>query len=168
MRNYIDSTLRIVLVGLMGSLVLTVIWQVVSRYVLQSPSIVTDELARFLLIWVSLLGAAYYSGRNEHIAIDILPRRLSPVNQYRLQLFTAMLIALFVALVFVVGGGYLVWITYTYTQITPALQIPMAWVYSVGPLSGLFIICYKVSDIYRLLSDGPATDINSPATSQSA
>lgn len=168
MRNFIDSTLRIVLVGLMGTLVLTVIWQVISRYILQSPSIFTDELARFLLIWVSLLGAAYYSGQNEHIAIDILPRRASAVNQYRLKLFTALLIALFVAFVFVIGGGYLVWITHTYTQITPALQIPMAWVYSVGPISGLIIFFYKVGDLYNILSEGRHPDTNPSATSQSA
>ena len=39
-------------------LVICVTWQVFSRYVLQIPSTVTDEIARFSMIWVGLLGAA--------------------------------------------------------------------------------------------------------------
>jgi TRAP-type C4-dicarboxylate transport system permease small subunit len=142
----------------MGALVLNVVWQVFSRYVLQSPSIFTDELARFLLIWVSLLGAAYYSGQNMHIAIDLFPRWLSEQNRNLHHIITSGLIILFVLTVFVIGGSYLVFTTYTYTQITPALQIPIAVVYMVGPLSGLLIIYYKLSDIRKcLLSDSAET-----------
>lgn len=151
MRKVIDKGLRMVLVGLMGALVLNVVWQVFSRYVLQSPSIFTDELARFILIWVSLLGAAYYSGQNMHIAIDIFPRKLSDKNRRLHRIFTSVLITLFVMAVFVIGGSYLVFTTYTYTQITPALQIPIAIVYAVGPLSGLLIIYYKLSDIRNIM-----------------
>lgn len=155
MRNTIDKSLRTVVAGLMGALVVNVVWQVFSRYVLQSPSIFTDELARFLLIWVSMLGAAYYSGQNMHIAIDLFPRSLSPLNRNRLHIFISSLIILFVFFVFVIGGGYLVYTTYSYLQITPALQVPMAAVYTVGPISGLLIIYYKFSDIWQLVSSAP-------------
>lgn len=157
MRNVIDKSLRLALVGLMGALVLNVVWQVFSRYVLQSPSLFTDELARFLLIWVSFLGAAYYSGQNMHIAIDIFPRKLSSKNKKRHQIFSALIIGLFVFFVFVVGGGYLVYTTYTYTQITPALQVPIAFIYSIGPLSGLLIIYYKLSDVRSILLSETST-----------
>jgi hypothetical protein len=53
-------------------LVLDVLWQVVSRYLLSSPSSFTDELAGFLLIWVGFIGAAYTTGLKGHLAIDIL------------------------------------------------------------------------------------------------
>jgi TRAP-type C4-dicarboxylate transport system permease small subunit len=131
-------------------LVIDVVWQVFTRYVLQSPSTFTDELARFLLIWLSLAGGAYYSGQNQHISINILPDRLSPSNRYRLNIISACIIMLFVFSVFVIGGSYLVYLTHTYRQITPALQIPMAWVYLIGPLSGLLILYYKLSDLLRL------------------
>lgn len=71
-RKRIDKVLEIVLVIIMSTLVLDVLWQVFSRYVLASPSSFTDELAGFLLIWVGLLGAAYVAGKNEHLAIDLL------------------------------------------------------------------------------------------------
>jgi TRAP-type C4-dicarboxylate transport system permease small subunit len=162
MRKIIDTVIRNILVVLMGILVINVVWQVFTRYVLQSPSMFTDELARFLLIWVSLLGAAYCSGKNHHIAIDILLRQLNPGNRIKLELFIKLLIIVFVLCVLVIGGSYLVYITSVYMQITPALQIPMAWVYLIGPLSGLLIIYYKLSDIILLLR-GRTVDI--PGTS---
>lgn len=139
----------------MGLLVIDVVWQVFSRYILNAPSTFTDELARFLLIWVSLLGAAYYSGQNMHIAINVLPDRLSPSNRVRLQIFIRILIILFVLCVLVIGGGTLVYYTFTFLQITPSLQIPMALVYLIGPISGLLIIYYKISDILIMLKAEP-------------
>lgn len=139
----------------MGLLVLDVVWQVFSRYILNAPSTFTDELARFLLIWVSLLGAAYFSGKNEHIAINVLPTRLSPDRRRKLNIFIRVLIIGFVFSVLVVGGSFLVYYTYTYYQITPSLQIPMALIYLIGPISGILIIYYKISDIINILNHEP-------------
>ena len=61
MRKIIDKGLELSLIFLMAFLVVDVLWQVLSRYILVSPSSVTDELAGYLLIWVGLLGAAYVS-----------------------------------------------------------------------------------------------------------
>lgn len=137
----------------MGLLVLDVVWQVFSRYILNAPSTFTDELARFLLIWVSLLGAAYLSGKNGHIAITVLPQKLNPSNRLKLNILIRLLIIAFVFCVLIIGGSILVYYTYTYLQITPSLQIPMAYVYLIGPISGLLIIYYKVSDIVTMLKE---------------
>ena len=64
----LNKVLEIFLVVLMSVLVIDVLWQVFSRYLLSSPSSFTDELAGFLLIWVGVLGAAYVDGRKEHLA----------------------------------------------------------------------------------------------------
>jgi TRAP-type C4-dicarboxylate transport system permease small subunit len=151
MRKIIDAVIRNILILLMGILVLNVVWQVFTRYVLQSPSTFTDELARFLLIWVGLLGAAYYSGQNSHIAIDLLHRYVSDVTKRRLTIYIKLLVSVFVLCVFIIGGGYLVYVTYVSWQITPALQLPMAVVYLIGPLSGLLITYYNFSDIRNLM-----------------
>ena len=72
LRVYVDKMLEKLLIFLMSILVIDVLWQVTSRYILSSPSSFTDELAGFLLIWVSLFGAAYVTGRKEHLAIDLM------------------------------------------------------------------------------------------------
>lgn len=58
----VDRVIAAFSVIVMIALVMCVVWQVFSRYVLNQPSTLTDELARFLMIWVGLLGAAYTVG----------------------------------------------------------------------------------------------------------
>ena len=91
MKKNLDKLLGGALVLLMGLIVLAVLWQVFSRYVLQNPSSVTEEIARYLLIWIGLLGAAYASGQQEHLAINILPPKLHPENRIKLMIFINML-----------------------------------------------------------------------------
>lgn len=148
-RQTIDKVLANILVIIMSVMTLNVLWQVASRYILGSPSPFTDELARYLMIWIGILGAAYVSGRNMHVAIDVLPQRFSPVVQKRLMLVVRLLIILFCLLAMVIGGSRLVYITYVLGQNSPALQVPLAVVYAVIPISGLLIIFYKTSDILK-------------------
>lgn len=68
----VNRVIAIFSVLLSAILVVCVVWQVISRYVLGAPSIVTDELARFLFMWVGLIGAAYATGLKRHLAIDLL------------------------------------------------------------------------------------------------
>ena len=84
-QHKLNRVLEVFLVILMSVLVIDVLWQVFSRYLLSSPSSFTDELAGFLLIWVGLLGAAYVAGRKEHLAIDILIQKSPPERQRKLQ-----------------------------------------------------------------------------------
>ena len=89
-------------------LVLDVIWQVASRYLVGSPSKFTDELAGFLLMWVSLFGAAYVTGKNQHMAINLLEGRLKGKKKKILRLVIHSVIVLFAFFVFLIGGSWLV------------------------------------------------------------
>ncbi|WP_411031866.1 TRAP transporter small permease [Spongiimicrobium sp. 3-5] len=149
LRKKIDTFLAYTLIAIMTLMVLNVLWQVFSRFLLGSPSSFTDELARFLLIWLGILGASYVSGRNMHVAIDVLPSRFGTKVQKRLMLAVRLLIVAFSLGAFVIGGSRLVYITHVLEQYSPALQLPLALVYLVLPISGMLIIYYKVSDIIK-------------------
>ena len=146
-RDRVDKILATTLVIIMGLMVLNVLWQVCSRFLLGSPSSFTDELARFLLIWIGVLGAAYVSGKNMHVAINVLPTKFSKLTQQKLKYIVRAIVVLFCLLVLVVGGSRLVYITHVLEQYSPALQVPLSVVYIVIPISGLLIIFYQVSDI---------------------
>ena len=148
LRKYIDKFLAFALIITMTVLVIDVVWQVLARYIVKSPSSFTDELARYLLIWVGLLGSAYAMGKKKHLAIDLLPSKLSGKPRVILDNFISILIILFAGLVLVVGGIRLVIITLTLEQISPALGIPLGYVYLVLPFSGLLIIFYALYDIF--------------------
>ena len=152
MRNKIDSVLGKTLVLIMSVMVINVLWQVFTRFVTGNPSSFTDELARYLMIWIGVLGAAYVSGRNLHVAIDILPLRQSKKIQKKLKIIVTILIILFVFFAFVIGGSRLVYISYVLGQQSPALQLPLALVYLIIPISGLLIMYYKISDLKNINS----------------
>lgn len=149
LRRKIDTILANFLVIIMSIMVINVLWQVASRFIVGSPSSFTDELARYLMIWIGILGAAYVSGQNMHVAIDVLPSRLSSKAQRRLKLIVKALIILFCLTAMVIGGSRLVYITHVLDQNSPALQVPLSLVYVVIPISGVLIIYYKISDILK-------------------
>ncbi|MCB0584634.1 MAG: TRAP transporter small permease [Phaeodactylibacter sp.] len=149
MRQRIDKILGGFLAFLMALMTLDVLWGVFTRYAMGSQASWSEELARFLLIWIGILGAAYAAGKNMHLAIDLLRPRLNNSGQKRLYLLISSLIIIFAFVVMVVGGIRLIYITQVLGQLSPALRIPMAVVYSVVPLSGLLVIYYKADNMSR-------------------
>jgi TRAP-type C4-dicarboxylate transport system permease small subunit len=146
MRNNVNKYVGYFLAFLMAVMTVDVLWGVFTRYIVGSQSPWTEELARFLLIWIGLLGAAYVAGQNQHLAIDILPGKLDGIPKQRLQWAIRLLIAGFAGTVLVAGGARLVYITYKLGQYSAALQVPLSVVYSIVPVSGLLIIYYKLAE----------------------
>ncbi len=149
-QHILNKVLEVFLVILMSVLVLDVLWQVFSRYLLESPSSFTDELAGFLLIWVGVLGAAYVAGRKEHLAIDILIQRSPPARQRFLLYLIHSLVFLFALSVMVTGGFILVYSRFVLQVKSAALQLPLGFVYIVLPISGLIIMFYEVLHMLNL------------------
>ena len=137
----IERFLVLILVGM----VLNVIWQVFTRFFTSSPSAFTNELARYLMIWLGVLGAAYISGKQEHVAIDFFVKKLNNSLRRFIDRFVLLSILSFAFFVMIIGGFNLVYITLKLEQYSPSLQIPLALVYSIIPISGLLIIFYKVT-----------------------
>ncbi len=152
LRQIIDTILEKFLVALMAILVLDVLWQVISRYVLSSPSSFTDELAGFLLIWVGLFGATYVAGKNEHLAIDLLVQRSGPARRKFLELFISACIIIFSLTVLVIGGTWLVYTRFALEVKSAALEIPLGYVYSVLPVGGMLIIFFTVDNTIQFLN----------------
>ncbi len=143
-KQTLDKYLEKVLIFIMSILVIDVLWQVLSRYILSSPSSFTDELAGFLLIWVGILGAAYVAGQRQHLAIDLLIQKSSETNKTRLYRFINISVALFAVSVMVVGGAWLVITRFQFNVSSAALQIPLGYVYLVMPISGILILYYSI------------------------
>ena len=158
MRKKLDALLEKILIVLMVLMVADVVWQVASRLLSKylagiislAPSTFTDEIAGFLLIWLGLLGAAYAAGKGQHLAIELLPNKLSPPKKKRLDIFINVLIVLFAASVMVIGGSNLVYLTFLLEQRSASLGIPLGYIYTCVPLSGLFITIYSLSNIRQL------------------
>jgi TRAP-type C4-dicarboxylate transport system permease small subunit len=157
-RTGIDKILENTLVVLMIVLVLDVTWQILSRYVnkllvnqfdVQIPNsfyAFTDELAGFLLIWVALAGAAYATGKKEHLAIDLLSAKFGKAGKARLTMLIDFLIFVFALSVLIVGGTWLVYTRFYLNQVSAAMEIPIGIIYLMVPVSGLLISYYVIDD----------------------
>ena len=66
-KNGIDKVLTWVCVVLFAALVLDVMWQVVTRQILNNPSAWSEELAKYLFIWLGLFGASLVFGERGQI-----------------------------------------------------------------------------------------------------
>ena len=150
MRRKIDLVLEQVLVGLFIVMLLSVLWQVFSRFILDAPSTITDEISSFGLIWVGLLGAAYATGKKLHLAIDLLPGSLVQRKRLWFDGFVYTAIAIFAIVVLVIGGIRLSWVTFILGQRSAALEIPLGVVYLVLPLSGLLIVYYCIDHYLKM------------------
>jgi TRAP-type C4-dicarboxylate transport system permease small subunit len=138
----VDSVIATVTILVMVTLVVCVVWQVFSRYVLNQPSTLTDEMARFSMIWVGLLGAAYTVGAQRHLSIDLFTLEMKGKMRFFNQLTINVAILGFALSVMVIGGLRLVDKVFSTGQISPAMELPMGYVYAVLPLSGLIITFY--------------------------
>jgi len=143
-KELIDRWLSRILIMLMAASVFNVLWQVFTRFILKHPSSYTEELARFLLIWIGMLGAGWASGQKMHLAIDYFTLKFKPAFQRYFGLFIQAIVFLFAFFVMVIGGLRLVSITLALNQTSAALQIKLGYVYTVLPVSGVIIMFYAL------------------------
>ncbi|AEL27558.1 TRAP transporter small permease [Cyclobacterium marinum] len=151
-KSKLDKVVGVMLMVIMAVMVMNVTWQVFSRYVIQSPSSFTDELSRYLLVWLGMLGAAYVAGQGNHLAIDILPTKLTGEAKRKLLMVINVVIILFVIPVMIMGGTNLVYITFILEQKSATLQLPLAYVYMMIPFSGLLVLFYQLVDLKILMN----------------
>ena len=133
---------------LMGLLVVDVTWQVVSRFLLNSPSVYTEEVALFLVLWIALLGAAYTYRKGAHLGLDIVVNKLEGKSKVYVQKAAEVVCLAFALLIMVYGGFELVLLNIQLEQTSAALQMKVWIVYSVIPLSGVLISLYALERIF--------------------
>lgn len=116
-------------------------WQIFSRLIIGNPSTATDEILRFLLIWAGMIGSAYCFYKNEHLALDLITNKVKGVPAKVLFVFIEVMVLLFVGYVFVYGGLKL---TLNSSNSSAVLHIPYKMLYSILPISGVFIIIARI------------------------
>lgn len=119
-------------------------FNVFSRYVLNSSLGWADELARFIFIWVSFLGAVVAYQKNEHVGLDFVVNRVTSIKTRQVIRLVGELLVLLVLLCLVYYG----WIVaMSATNVSPALYIPMWIVYIIVPFSGLLMVLINLGKL---------------------
>jgi TRAP-type C4-dicarboxylate transport system permease small subunit len=151
LKKVLDRLLEGLVMVVMAVLVLDVLWQVFTRLILKDPSTWTEELAVFMLIWVSLLGAAVALGRGAHLGIDYFVGKLPQRMRLATEVLVFLVVAAFSLLVMIGGGIDLVVSNLELGQESPALRVRMGYVYLAVPISGFFLTLYAVIGLVERL-----------------
>jgi TRAP-type C4-dicarboxylate transport system permease small subunit len=149
-KNVLDRVLTWACVVLFSALVLDVTWQVFARQVLDSPSGWSEELGKYLFIWLGLFGSALVFGERGHIAVDFVVRKLPEKLQIAITVFVQLAILAFTLLV-LVWGGYRV-VDLAWDQNLTGLPTNVGPLYLALPISGVLIALYTLYHLIRILT----------------
>lgn len=148
----LDAVIQPVVFAGMAALIGVITLQVVSRVLFTAVGW-TEEVARFLLVWITFLGATLAFQRGRHIAVTFVVDAL-PLRLQQLARIAAVLVALgFTVALIVIGHRYMQVQSF---QKSASLRISMTWIYAVIPLSGALMSWYALVDLLELLVKGPA------------
>jgi TRAP-type C4-dicarboxylate transport system permease small subunit len=129
--------------------------QIFSRYVVGSSLVWAEELSRYALIWSTLIGAAVAYRQAQHVGVTVLLERLpSALAGPLLRVVHGLTLAF--ALVMVWQGGSLALRNFARDQLTPALQVPIAWANLAIPGGGLLL---AIAALEALLKARPVSTI---------
>ena len=92
-KKRLTSALDVVLIIAVALLVIDVVWGVFTRYVMGEQAKWSEELARFLLVWVSLLGGAVAFGTKGHLGVDFFVSKFDPQARKIMAVFVHLVVA---------------------------------------------------------------------------
>jgi len=150
---FLMHPLETLLCLLMAAIVVVTFAQVVFRYALENPLSWSEETARFLFMWLTMLGAAYAFKLKSHFALTFLTKGLSATSKTVLSTLIMLVLSAFLV-VFIWKGFYLI-ITVAIDQIAPATQIPVAVPYLSGPVDGILMLYYIIRNWWQDLRSRP-------------
>ena len=149
--KWMTSALNTVLIIAVLLLVLDVVWGVFTRYAMGEQSKWTEELARFLLVWVTMLGGAVAFGTKGHLGVDYFVAKLHGDARRMMAVVVHLVVLLFAGSVFLYGGSRIVADAFAMEQMTPALGWKMGYVYLALPIAGFFMLMFTIENLIETL-----------------
>ncbi len=144
---YLSDTLNkiceVTLFILLSAMIVVTTLQVIFRYFFEALSW-SEEVVRYMLIWVSMIGAAIAFKKGNHIAVTLLLNKLKG----KAFLITQVAIILIEITFFIIVSyyGYTL-ISDESSQLTPSLQIPISVIYTIYPIIGITIIVHLLAQL---------------------
>lgn len=117
------------LIGLLALILGVGLVAVFFRYVMNSSLYWSDEVIRYMFVWMTFLGAALAVRNRQHIQVSYFRDLLPPVAKKTCEVASLTIVLLFNLLLFTLG---VIWAWQTYGMVTPALELPLSLVLYAG------------------------------------
>ena len=124
-KSVIDKIMEVINVVILGIMTVLVVYQVFARFILNSPSAISEALSQYLFVWMIMFGSAYVFGVREHLTIDLIRDKFPPAVEMVVEILSNIVLAVFILLVCVYGG-------WMYTKGQP--EQPDPWCSSSRPI----------------------------------
>lgn len=139
------------IVGLFGVMIMTIMvilvtFQVISRYIFNSPSSFSEALTKYLFVWLIIISATYIFGQKEHICISFLKDKLPEKAKNAVNILIELIVIVF-SLTIMLYGGFVI-TKMNMFQFDSILNIPTGVIYSIIPICGVLIIFYSIYNIW--------------------
>lgn len=136
---------KVILVLFISLTVLSIV-QVIMRYIIGQSLGWSEEAMRYIYVWMCLLGISAAVKNNNHIKIVMLVNLLPEKVRKWIDLAGDLLFTL-VSLIFILYGVRMVLGFWEFPQKSPAMEIPLAYIYAALPL-GFFLTCLRMLQKY--------------------
>lgn len=146
--RWLTRAVRAAIALLVGALVAVTLAQVYFRYVTGGALAWSEELARYLFVWVVFLGSAVAVGQRAHIVVDVVVVRLPAGLQRGLALGAAVLVVAFVSFLAVYGGSL---VRLAWAQTSPGLGVSRGFLFLAVPVGAALMCVYGLAGIGDLV-----------------
>ena len=150
--NVLDRAVNWVLFLLMAGMVVVIAAQVWYRFVMNDPLDWSEEMGRYLFVWISFMGAAAGVRYQMHLGIDIIEKLVSPTLYRFVVLLANLIIQIFLLVIIYWGFKILGVIRF---QTSPSMGISMIYPYMAVPIGSLFMLINSLRISWATLTDNP-------------
>ncbi len=144
-KNKLNKILEVICIILFIFITCVGTYQIVVRYVFNSPSTISEELLTYSFTWLALLAAALVFGKKDHMRMSFIADKFKGRKAVIMGIVSEILVMFFSALVLVYGGASITKLTAT--QITASLGVNMSYIYMILPICGVIIVIYSLLNI---------------------
>ena len=144
----LNKSIEVVTILFLSCMIVLVPTEVLLRYAFGKSLYVTEELTRYLMVWMVFLGSSLAFRENSHITIEILVNRFHGRSRSWWNLIAQVLLLTF--LIFIIIEG-IIPLTFQMRQIVPSLGVPMFWFYLAIPVGGVVMILNILPKIWESL-----------------
>ena len=134
---------------LLTSICVVAVVKVASRYLFRNPSSWAEEVATYLFVWMTFVGASLALKKHEHFAIEILVDKLPERAAACMRLVSALLVVIFSMIVVWYGAKLTV---HGWHAVTPATEIPRSIPYAAVPFGGLLMLVRSMEYFIRQIA----------------
>lgn len=153
-KSYIDKALEALLILMFVSMFIVVLIQVFTRFIMNNPASWTEEVARYLMVWMSFLGAGVGLKYGLHMSLGIVTDRLSGMASTIVRILCVLLTLLVGVIIAYFGFRYMM---VGKERVSMALQFPMIYAFAVMPFGGAVILMNSMEALFNIIGEEAST-----------